>query len=198
MIALWDLGNVVIRWDPEVVLEMFNLNSQQTDYLRTGLLGHQDWLDLDRGITTEEIVAQRIVSESDLTMHQALQCFAVVRESMVDLQASVTMLHAMKAASIPMYVLSNMPSKNADYLRSRDYFKLFEGVVISGEEKLLKPEPEIFQLVLDRYHLRAEEVYFIDDSLPNIEVAQSLGLQAQHFHRTDRCYATLREKFGLS
>ena len=73
MIALWDLGNVVIRWDPEVVLEMFNLNSQQTDYLRTGLLGHQDWLDLDRGITTEEIVAQRIVSESDLTLHQALQ-----------------------------------------------------------------------------------------------------------------------------
>ena len=72
MIALWDLGNVVIRWDPEVVLEMFNLNSQQTDYLRTDLLGHQDWLDLDRGITTEEIVAQRIVSESDLTMHLSL------------------------------------------------------------------------------------------------------------------------------
>lgn len=197
MIALWDLGNVVIRWDPEVVLEMFNLNAQQTDYLRTGLLGHQDWLDLDRGITTEDVVAQRITGESDLTLSQAQKCFDVVRDSMIDLQASVDMLHAMKTAGISMYVLSNMPVKNAEYLRTRDYFKLFDGVVISGEEKLLKPEPEIFQLVLERFNLNANDVYFIDDSLANIEVAQSLGIRAQHFHRTDQCYATLRKEFSL-
>lgn len=197
MIALWDLGNVVIRWDPEVVLKMFNLNPQQTDYLRSGLLGHQDWLDLDRGITTEEVVAQRIQTESDLTVSQVQRCFDVVRESMIDLQASVNMLHMMKDAGVPMYVLSNMPEKNADYLRSRDYFKLFDGVVISGEEKLIKPELEIFQLVLDRYNLKGNEVYFIDDSLPNVEAAKSLGMQAQHFHRTDQCYTILREKFSL-
>lgn len=197
MIALWDLGNVVIRWEPETVLQMIGYDSLQTDYLRTSLLGHQDWLDLDRGVTTEAVVAKRLVAESSLTMDQALRCFDIVRESMIDLEPSLQILHEMKAAGIPMYVLSNMPLANADYLRQRDYFSLFDGVVISGEEKLLKPEPEIFKLVLYRFNLNAAEVYFIDDSLPNIEAARNLGMQAQHFHRTDQCYAVVREAFNL-
>lgn len=197
MIALWDLGNVVIRWEPETVLEMFGLNQEQTNYLRDGLLGHPDWLALDRGVTTEAAVAERLVNESDLSMQQVLRCFDLVRESMIDLPLSLDVLHRMKAAGIPMYVLSNMPSANAAYLRKRDYFKLFDGVVVSCEEKLLKPEPAIFELVLQRFKLNAADVYFIDDSLPNIDAARSLGLQAQHFHRTDQCYATLHQAFSL-
>lgn len=197
MIALWDLGNVVIRWEPETVLQMFAYDQEQTDYLRTGLLGHPDWLALDRGVTTEALVAERLVKESSLSMEQALRCFDVVRESMIDLPPSLQVLQEMKTAGITMFVLSNMPLANSEYLRQRDYFKLFDGVVISGEEKLLKPEPEIFELVLDRFNLNAADVYFIDDSLPNIEAARSLGMQAQHFHRTDQCYATLREVFKL-
>lgn len=197
MIALWDLGNVVIRWEPETVLQMFGYDEEQTAYLRSGLLGHPDWLDLDRGVTTENAIATRLVKESSLSMEQAVRCFDVVRDSMIDLPQSVQVLQDMKAAGIPMFVLSNMPLVNAEYLRQRDYFSLFDGVVISAEEKLMKPEPELFKLVLDRFELTAADVYFIDDSLPNIEAARSLGMAAQHFHRTDQCYNTLREAFNL-
>jgi len=96
-----------------------------------------------------------------------------------------------------MYVLSNMSIANARYLALRDYFKLFDGVVISAEEKLLKPESALFQLVLDRYDLQARELVFVDDMLPNIEAAESLGMKAVHFAATDKCYATIRDHFNL-
>lgn len=196
MIALWDLGNVVVRWEPETILKMLDYPPEQTEYLRTGLLGHPDWLDLDRGVTTEAVVAERLVAESGLTLTQALRCFDVVRESLVDLQPSVDVLYEMQAAGIPMYVLSNMSLVNAEFLRSRQYFKLFEGIVISAEEKLVKPDAALFRLVLDRYQLDPSEVFFIDDSQPNIEAAEALGMQALHFHRSADCYAALRTRIA--
>lgn len=198
MIALWDLGNVVVQWEPETILQMLDYTPEQTDYLRKELFGHDDWLELDRGTTTEAAVAKRLVSESDLSIEQALRCFDVVRESLVDLPESIDVLHAMKRAGIPMYVLSNMSLLNAEFLKRRGYFELFEEVLISAEEQLIKPEIDIFNLVLQRFQLSPSEVYFIDDSLPNIMAAQSLGIQAQHFHRSTECYQTVRQAFGIT
>lgn len=197
MIALWDLGNVVVRWEPETILRMLDYTPEQTDYLRTELLGHPDWLALDRGTTSEAAVAERLADESSLSLEQSLRCFDVVRESLIDLPTSIDTLHTMKRAGIPMYVLSNMSLVNAEYLKRREYFSLFDGILISAEEQMIKPEIEIFTTVLNRYQLDPKEVYFIDDSLPNIEAAQSLGMQALHFHRSDRCYQTVREAFAL-
>lgn len=197
MIALWDLGNVVVRWEPETVLQMLDYTPEQTDYLRTELLEHKDWLALDRGTTTEAAVVERLVDESSLSRDQALRCFDVVRESLIDLPQSIDILHHMKRAGIPMYVLSNMSLVNAEYLRRREYFSLFNGILISAEEQLIKPEEEIFATVLKRYQLDPADVYFIDDSLPNIEAARSLGIQALHFHRSDTCYQSIRDAFGL-
>ena len=70
-------------------------------------------------------------------------------------------------------------------------------MVISAEEKLIKPDPALFELVLKRYRLNAEEVYFIDDSMPNIVAARELGMQALHFKRSDDCYRQIREAFKL-
>ncbi len=65
-----------------------------------------------------------------------------------------------------------------------EFFKVFEGIVVSGEEKLVKPGKEIFQLLLNRYDLRAIESVFIDDSLKNIETATELGFSTIHINVT--------------
>ena len=61
-----------------------------------------------------------------------------------------------------------------------DFFKLMDGIVVSGEEHLLKPDIRIYQTLLDRYHLRAGECLFIDDSPANIEGAKKAGLATWH------------------
>jgi HAD superfamily hydrolase (TIGR01509 family) len=196
-IALWDLGNVLVRWEPETILSRFGLEAELTEYLRGQLLGHDDWLKLDQGLTTEAKVAERLSRESGLAMPQIERCFDIVRESLTDIPESVELIRQMRDAGIPMFVLSNMSDVNAHYLRGRDYFQWFDGVVISAEEKLIKPDPTLFQRVLDRYSLQAQDVYFIDDSAENIRSAANLGFKAQQFHRRPGCYQRIRQAFAL-
>ena len=197
MIALWDLGNVLVQWEPELIYPAFDLSAVHTQYLRSELLEHPDWLRLDQGLITEQEVAARISNETELSHNEVQRCFDVIRHSLVNIDASVAILSKMKAAGISMYVLSNMSNENAAYLRTREFFSLFDDVVISAEEKLIKPDPALFELVLKRYRLNAEEVYFIDDSMPNILAARALGIQALHFKRSDNCYRQIRETFNL-
>ncbi len=196
-IALWDLGNVVVRWEPETILELCRCDAEQTDFLRREFLGHTDWLKLDQGLITEREFAGRLIEQSTLSRAQVLRCFDVVRESLTDLSPSIEMIQQMHNAGIPMYVLSNMSLDNASYLREREYFQYFDGVMISAEENLNKPDPELFKRLLNKFSLQAEDVYFIDDSQPNIETALSLGFSAQHFHRTPHCYQEIRRVFQL-
>jgi len=198
MIALWDLGNVLVRWDPEKILSMLGYPSHQTDFIRDRLFGHPDWLDLDRGVTTEDLVARRLVEESDLTLDEALRCFSVVRESLVDIPDSVSLVEQMAAAGIDMYVLSNMGYDNAELLQQRAYFSHFKGVVISAHEQLIKPDPAVYQVVLNRYELAAETVFFIDDTEKNINAATAQGMQGLVFRGSAECYATIRGVFDLS
>ncbi len=196
MIALWDLGNVVVQWNPQDILRRLQLPEDKAEQAGRLLNGGELWLDLDRGVTDEATVAEQICSVSDLTTAEMHRCFDVVRESLVDFPESVKLINQMRDAGIPMYVLSNMSLVNAQYLRTRDYFEWFDGVVISAEEKLIKPDPALFKRVIDRYRLNPHEIVFIDDSLPNIEAAKALGMNTVHFHATERCYQRIREYFA--
>jgi len=195
MIALWDLGNVVVQWNPDEILRMLSLPPDKSSVVKELLCGGSRWLDLDRGVTTEAEVAKLIASESSLDVDEMLHCFDIVRDSLVDFPKSIELIGEMKAAGIPQYVLSNMSTVNADYLRSRPYFDLFDGIVFSAAEKLIKPDTALFELVLDRYQLQAHQIVFIDDSLPNIEAAVSLGMNGVHFKASDNCYARVRKFF---
>lgn len=195
-VLLWDLGNVVVRWSPDTILETLNYSSEVSDYLRDSLFGHRDWLDLDQGITTEEKVGERLVAESGLSPDQVRRCFDVVRETLVNIEQSVDLINELAAAGVPMYVLSNMSMANADYLRQREYFTHFLGVVISAEEKLNKPDRSLFERVLSRYELEPGRVMFIDDTLENIDTARETGMHGLWFKGSDNCYAQIRQFVG--
>jgi len=195
-IALWDLGNVVVQWNPDKILQMLNLPSDKSAVLKDLFHGGSRWLDLDRGVTTEAEVAELIASESNLSVDEMRQCFDTVRESLIDFPKSIELISEMNAAGIRQYVLSNMSAVNAEYLRERPYFDLFDGIVISATEKLIKPDTALFQRVLDRYKLHASDMVFMDDSLANIKAAESMGMQVVHFKASDDCYATVRRHFS--
>lgn len=197
MIALWDLGNVVVQWNPTRILEMLKLEAVKKDIVSASLFEGSLWLDLDRGITTEAEVAGVLAAETELDYDDVLHVYETVRESLVNFPRSIELIKEMKEANIPMYVLSNMSIANFEYLNQRDFFELFDGIVISAQEKLIKPESALFQVVLDRYKLDASETVFMDDSLPNVKAAEKLGMHAVHFEASDDCYAKVRQYFNL-
>jgi len=192
-VLLWDLGNVVVRWSPDEILARLGHSPQISTYLRESLFGHSDWLDLDRGVTTEAEVAKRLVAESDLSTEEALRVFDVVRDTLTDFDRSIALIEEFARGGQSMYVLSNMSQRNADYLRQRPYFQHFQGVVISAEEKLNKPAPELFERVLTRYNLNPDTVLFIDDTQVNIDAAGALGIQGVCFRASDDCYAKINQ-----
>ncbi len=90
-------------------------------------------------------------------------------------------------AGCKLYGLSNMSSSIFAYLDGRhDFFKLFDGIVVSAAVKLLKPEPAIYEHLRDRFQLDFAESVFIDDMARNVESARRAGLRAIQFETTDQ------------
>jgi phosphoglycolate phosphatase-like HAD superfamily hydrolase len=72
------------------------------------------------------------------------------------------------------------------------FFKIFEGVVVSGEEKMKKPSAEFYKIIIDRYHLDPSTTIFIDDSLRNVKGAESVGITGIHFHNPSQLKEALQ------
>ena len=82
----------------------------------------------------------------------------------------------------PVYGLTNWSAETITIAYERyDFFKLLDGIVVSGDEKLIKPDPMLYQILLDRYNLKADESLFIDDNKNNIETAKEMGFHTIHF-----------------
>lgn len=95
---------------------------------------------------------------------------------------TVDIMKHLKAKGYPLYGLSNWSAETFPYAREKyDFFDLFDGMVISGEVGYVKPEPQIYHLMLEKIGKPAEECLFIDDSLPNINQANTMDFNTIHF-----------------
>lgn len=92
-----------------------------------------------------------------------------------------------------MYCLSNMSRETYEHIERHDFFRMFNGILISGVERCMKPDKEIFSLLIERFELIPGKTLFIDDSIDNIEAAKRHGIKGFHFRGQNSCYAGIRE-----
>lgn len=111
------------------------------------------------------------------------------------IQPVVDILHALKEAAYPIYALSNWPAEKFALVRRQyPFFDWFDGMVISGEVGLVKPEKAIYELLLDRVGRPADECLFIDDHFPNIQTAIELGFQTIQFQSAQQLITELHNR----
>lgn len=195
MNVLFDLGNVVINWDTQDVVEQLDVPWAQKEIIQRELFDHTDWSDLDHGVTSEPEVVQRICDRTTLTASVVNQALDAARMSLTPISESVDLMRELHNAGLPIYCLSNMSVETYRHIKDKmAFFDCFAGIVISGLEKCMKPNPAIFQLTLNRFSLEPGSTFFIDDSEANIVAASELGIQNYHFKRTAQCYADIRER----
>ncbi len=102
------------------------------------------------------------------------------------IEGTVEILRELKAAGRPLYGLTNWSHETFPIGRARfDFLAWFDGIVVSGEERLLKPDPRIYRVLMERYGLRPEELVYVDDNVRNAEAATALGLHGIHFTGPD-------------
>ena len=183
-----DVGNVLIEWDPRALYRKIFLtdagapDEAKVDWFLSNICD-QDWnVQQDLG---------RSIAEANAALIQRHPAWRAEIEAYYDrhadtipgpIESTVASMRALKAAGIPVHGLTNFGRETFAMARERfDFLNEFDGVVVSGEEGLIKPDPEIFNLVTRRFKLSPARTLFVDDSRVNIDAASALGYQVFRF-----------------
>jgi putative hydrolase of the HAD superfamily len=189
---IFDLGGVVLHWNPDEILSRFQQDPERRAQLRQALFGHADWQLFDRGALTETQVLDRIEARLGRPRSELIAIVDAVREGLVEKPDTVRLIRSLHQRGIQLYCLSNMPASIYAHLRIRHAFwDLFSGIVISGEVQMIKPEPEVFAHLLQRFDLRPQQSVFVDDLPVNIQAATRAGLHTVLFRDAAQCQREL-------
>jgi putative hydrolase of the HAD superfamily len=186
--VVFDFGGVLVSWRPQEIIDSFYAEPHLREALRLHAFQHVDWLDMDRGTLDEASVVRRCAARMARPESELRALFEHVRAALTPIDPTVALLRELRERKgLKLYGLSNMSQTTFAYLHARhDFFKLFDGIVVSAAVKLLKPEPEIYEHLRDRFALDFGESVFIDDVQPNVESARQVGLRAIQFLTTDQ------------
>jgi putative hydrolase of the HAD superfamily len=182
MNVVFDLGGVVVAWNPHDIVARAVADPATRPAAMEHIIRHPDWLELDRGTLELDDAIQRAVERSGLEETLVRAVVESVPASLVANDETVALIHRVKAAGNGLYCLSNMPSGSMAYLEARyAFWDLFDGAVISSRVHFCKPEREIYEHLLETYGLVPGETVFIDDVAANVEAARALGIHAIQF-----------------
>ena len=143
------------------------------------------WNNYDRGTVSIDAVAEQLAQFRNSEFKTAKERMLEAITYQEEVAATAALIADLKSAEYRLFVLSNMSKEYIAFLRKMDVFKYFEGEVVSCETALIKPEKEIYSLLLERYNLDPEQTMFIDDRKENVEAAAELGIVPFHFDRNN-------------
>ena len=195
--VIFDFGGVLVRWQPAEMIERFYADEAVRPVIAREILQHPDWLEMDRGTLDDETALRRFAARTGRSSAEISAFLQHVRESLTPVPEMVALVESLAARGVPVYGLSNMATSTFAWLQSQhDLWKAFRGIVISAHIKMMKPDAEIFEHILQKYGLVAGETVFIDDHRPNVDSAARLGLRTILFASPAQCAAELRQTLG--
>lgn len=193
MNVVFDLGGVVFDWRPDALLRREFSDPAIRERVRKHVLLHQDWIELDRGSITLEAATRRGADRSGLKDEEVSRFFAAVPRSLAPINDTVELVRVVKDFGNSVFVLSNMHHASIDYLeREHAIWDLFDGTVISCRVNKVKPEPEIYEHLLEAFSLKASQTVFIDDLAENVAAAAAMGIHPIQFTDPEQCRRALR------
>jgi len=191
--VVFDFGGVLVDWDPFYLYKRYfngNRSAMQQFLIEVGFIEWNRKQDAGRSFEAgvQELCARfpqycQLIRAYDLKWDQTISG---------PIGPVVAILKELDRQDVDLYALSNWSAEKFELIRPRyDFFKLFREIVISGQVKMLKPEQEIFQYLLDRIRRPAETCLLIDDTAENITAARRLGFQAIHYQSPQQLRAEL-------
>lgn len=172
---VFDFGNVIGRFDGRYILQQFC--SSEEDYQTLAYSIFPRWPDLDKGTIDYDLNIETVVSEVPARLKENVRTFFREWPVYVDLlPQTADFIEELRQTDARIYLLSNASTYFAEWFSHRDPIKDFDGIVFSAPLKMAKPEPEIYQYLFNRFDLKPEDCFFIDDLEENIKTGKSLGM----------------------
>lgn len=180
---VFDMGNVIIRFDPELFMVRLGLAEEDRRLLKRELFVSLEWSRMDRGSLTDEEAAEIVCRRVPERLHDAVRRLVGMWDRpILPVEGMYELVEELKDVGYGIYLLSNASFRQHDYWPRVPASKFFDGTLISADVKLVKPQPEIYRLLCDKFSLVPEECVFIDDSTSNAEGAYFCGINALVFH----------------
>jgi 2-haloacid dehalogenase len=190
---IFDLGGVLVDWNPDYLYRNLFADEKEMKHFLANITT-PDW--------NEEQDAGRSLQEgTDLLVHQHphhesnIRAFYGRWEEMLGgaMEDTVKIFRELKeSGKYKIYALTNWSAETFPIaLEKYDFLNWFDGVVVSGTEKMRKPAPDFYQLLLNRYGVQAQDALFIDDNHRNIVAAEKLGISSIHFTSSQQLKADL-------
>lgn len=194
--VVFDVGNVLVRWAPaEVIQRCFDLAPDTDANLKRAeaIFRCAIWRRLNLGELTTAEAQLAYQTELALTREETERLFFHVTDHQQVIEGTVAIARQLKRAGYRVLGLTDNVHEIVAYHKTRNSFwELFEGVVVSAEVGLLKPDPAIFHHLLRTYALTASETLFFDYYRMNVDGAKSVGIGARLFTTPEQCEADLR------
>jgi 2-haloacid dehalogenase len=194
--VVFDIGNVLVAWDPRnLYRRYFEGREEQMEWFLSNVCTPAWNVEQDRGRSFVDAV-ELLVKEHPPELHPMIRAFDRDWQETISgpIHGSVDILKALKRNNVPVFAITNWNQDKFREARKRfDFLNSFDGIVVSGDERLLKPDRQIFELFYARYGVKPETAVFIDDSLRNVEGARAAGMHALHFTSSETLARDLRE-----
>ncbi len=179
---IFDIGRVLVRFDWKEYIDSFSFDAETAQTVGAAIFQSPVWNEYDRGSLSDEEILSLLCANAPDYKDEICMVFEQFPSSLEELPHTMPWITSLKEQGYKLYYLSNFPKtpreKCGDVLR---FTNLCDGGVMSYEVHLTKPEPEIYQALLDRYPIDADHAVFIDDLEKNLTAAEAFGLHTIQF-----------------
>lgn len=180
---LCDMGNVLIRYEPETFLDRYGIHDPQDRALLLGEIFRSPlWPKMDSGELDEDGLEALVLPRLPERLHPvAHNLIFHWDEPILPVPGMAELLRACKEAGLQLYLLSNASRRQPDYWSRVPGSSLFDGGIVSAFYRCVKPSPDIYRIALEKFRLTPEECLFVDDVPANIQGAQAVGIPGFQF-----------------
>lgn len=179
---IFDFGGVLLDWNPRYLYKSYFNNDEEMEHFLADICNGEWNIRQDAGRPFAEAVKELQAKFPEYA--EAIQMYDDDWEKMLkcELPESIDLLKELKFMGYGIYGLTNWSAEKIGYaFANYSFFSLFDGIVVSGVEKVVKPDRKIYEILLERYSLKPGECVFIDDNQDNVDIAKVLGINAIRF-----------------
>lgn len=174
---IFDIGNVLTYYTWDAHIHSFGFSEEICKRVAAATVKSPEWNELDRGVLDDEAVLDLLIRNDPDVEEEIRRMMADVGGLVRRADYAIPWIEELKSRGYHVYYLSNFSYKaERECVHALDFMSHMDGGILSCKEKLIKPQPEIYKRLLEKYDLTAEECVFLDDMPLNVEAARACGL----------------------
>ena len=191
---IFDIGNVLADFAWEAYYRSFGYEEEMFHRLAKATVLNPLWNECDRGVMSNEEILQGFIDSDPEIEEEIRKAVRYIGPMVTRNDYAIPWIQELQGKGYRCLYLSNFSERgHRECAAALDFIPYMDGGILSYQERLIKPMPEIYQLLIDRYGLVPEECVFMDDTLRNLEAAEKFGIHTIHFQNKAQAVEELRK-----